>query len=95
MAIPGWTNIADSSRDGGFVGWVRRALRRRWPFALHSARAVTHRLAVAESVGYAAPRRYRGLETRCLCAANPPYETLLLAGNYIFHYLRVFAFIRG
>jgi hypothetical protein len=25
-------------------------------------------------VGYAAPKRYRGLEVLCLCAANPPYD---------------------
>ncbi len=50
-------------------------------FAFYRARAVTHRLTVGESVGYAAPGRcrgmpgcFRGMKVSCLCAANPTYK---------------------
>ncbi len=71
-----------------FVGWVRRALRSRWPFAWNLARAVTHRLAVGESVGYAAPGFYRGLEMQCQCAANPPYDTATVDALSLIHPVR-------
>ncbi len=35
--------------------------------------AVSHRLTIEASVGYAAPGCCCGLEVKCLCAANPPY----------------------